>query len=75
MLFWQFCCSKWYTPDEYEAKQTASLDRKRKIMKHKVEFYLQNESLRNSYDSYKMLLTAKSKEYREDGFNYEKINR
>ena len=60
----RFCVNTWYEPEEYEQRvNTVSIDRKMKIARHKKESYLQTDELREKYSSYKMLQTAKSKDY------------
>ena len=49
--------------DYEELVQTAQVDRKCKIKPKFVDFFIQTDKLRNSYDSFKMLETAKTKEY------------
>ena len=53
-----------YDPVDYDNLCSQSdYDKRRKIHPIKTDSFLQTDALRNSYDSYKMLETAKSKEY------------
>lgn len=61
--FGRYNIMRWYTPEEYENKvNMVSIEKKKKFMP-RVDSYLQTEELRKSYDSYKMLKTAKAKDY------------
>lgn len=53
-----------YDPVDYDNLCSVSdYDKRRKIRPHRTEGFLQTDSLRESYDSYQMLQTAKTKEY------------
>ena len=55
---------KLYDPVDYDNLCSQSdYDKRRKIHPKMTESFLQTDALRNSYDSYQMLETAKSKEY------------
>lgn len=49
--------------DYEELVETVQVGKKIKIRPVKVDFFIQDDKIRNSYDSFKMLETAKSKEY------------
>lgn len=53
-----------YDPVDYDNLCNQSdYEKRRKIKSIKTDSFLQNDALRNSYDSYKMLESAKAKEY------------
>lgn len=53
-----------YDPVDYDNLcSNSDYEKRRKIHPKKTDSFLQSESLRNCYDSYKMLDSAKSKEY------------
>ena len=59
-----FTITRMYDPVDYDNLCSQSdYDKRRRIHPIKTESFLQTEDLRNCYDSYKMLETAKSKEY------------
>lgn len=59
-----FTFTKLYDPVDYDNLcDTSDYDKRRKIKPLKVDSFLQSDELRNCYDSYKMLESAKSKEY------------
>lgn len=62
--FGRFTFTRMYTPDQYDdlCNQTVE-ERKRKIKPVNNDYFIQTDKLRNSYDSFKMLETAKTKEY------------
>lgn len=63
-LMGRFTITKKYDILDYEELvQTAQVDKKIKIKPKKCDWFIQTDKLRNSYDSFKMLETAKSKEY------------
>lgn len=65
-----------YDPLDYDEKcNQISSDKRMKIRAKRTMSFIQTEKLRNCYDSYKMLQTAKSKEYmsREEIARAEKI--
>lgn len=63
-LLGRFTITKKYDILDYEElMQTAQVDKKFKIRPKNVDWFVQSDSLRNSYDSFKMLESAKSKEY------------
>lgn len=59
-----FTITKLYDPVDYDNLcSNSDFDKRRRIRPIKVDSFLQTDELRNCYDSYKMLETAKSKEY------------
>ena len=59
-----FTITKLYDPVDYDNLCSVSdYDKRRRIRPHRCDSFIQTESLRNCYDSYKMLETAKSKDY------------
>lgn len=59
-----FTYTRLYDPVDYDNLCSQSdYDKRRKIKPKISQSFLQNEELRNCYDSYKMLESAKSKEY------------
>lgn len=59
-----FTITRLYDPIDYDNLcSNSDYDKRRKIHPIKTESFIQTDALRNSYDSYKMLETAKSKEY------------
>ena len=59
-----FTITRMYDPVDYDNLcSNSDYEKRRKIKPIKTESFIQSESLRNSYDSFKMLETAKSKEY------------
>lgn len=60
----RYTFAKMYDPVDYDNLCSQSdYDKRRRIKPLKVMDFLQTEELRNCYDSYKMLESAKSKEY------------
>ena len=63
---------KWYHWMDYEQlNQAVGVDLKMSIKPIKRESFIQTDTLRDLYDSYKMLESAKSKEYNEFVISYE----
>lgn len=59
-----FTFTRLYDPVDYDNLcGTSDYDRRRKIKPIRVDSFLQSDALRNSYNSYKMLESAKSREY------------
>ena len=59
-----FTITKLYDPVDYDNLcSNSDYDKRRRIRPIKVDSFLQTDELRNCYDSYKMLESAKSKEY------------
>lgn len=59
-----FTMTRLFDPVDYDNLCSVSdYERRRKIKPIKVDSFLQNEELRTCYDSYRMLETAKSKDY------------
>lgn len=59
-----FTVTKLYDPVDYDNLcSNSDFDKRRRIRPIKVDSFIQTDELRNCYDSYKMLETAKSKEY------------
>lgn len=55
---------KYYRAEEYAAYlNTVDIDKKFSIRPYKKVWFVQSDKLRNSYDSFKMLESAKSKKY------------
>lgn len=62
--FGRFTFARRFSPDEYDDKcNQTSVDKKSRIKAGATIWFIQSEKLRSCYDSYKMLETAKSKEY------------
>lgn len=60
----KYTYAKMYDPVDYDNLCSQSdFDKRRKIRPIKIMDFLQTDELRNCYDSYKMLETAKTKEY------------
>lgn len=71
-----FTITKMYDPVDYDNLcSNSDYEKRRKIKSIKTDSFIQTEDLRNSYDSYKMLESAKSKEYmdREEVANIYKL--
>lgn len=63
-LLGRFTYSRCFDAVDYEQRcQAVSVDNKAKIKCSDTMKFIQTDELRNSYDSYKMLRTAKSKQY------------
>lgn len=59
-----FTITKMYDPVDYDNLCSVSdYDKRRRIRPIKVDSFLQDDDIRNCYDSYKMLESAKSKDY------------
>lgn len=59
-----YTITKLYDPVDYDNLcSTSEYDKRRKIRPIRVDSFLQNDDIRNCYDSYKMLESAKSKDY------------
>lgn len=74
--FGRYTFARMYDPLDYDEKcNQISSDKRMKIRAKRSMSFIQTEKLRNCYDSYKMLQTAKSKEYmsREEIARAEKI--
>ena len=60
----RFTISSLFDPEDYDEKcSTAKVDDKRKIHAKTRDSFIQTKKERDAFDSYKMLLTAKAKEY------------
>lgn len=63
-IFGCFTMTRMFDPVDYDNLCSQSdYDKRRRIHAIKMDSFIQTEELRNCYDSYKMLETAKSKEY------------
>lgn len=63
-IFGCFTCTRLYDPVDYDNLcSNSDYDKRRRIKPIKTDSFIQTEELRNCYDSYKMLESAKSKEY------------
>lgn len=63
-IFGCFTMTRLYDPVDYDNLcSNSDYDKRRRIHAIKTDSFLQTEELRNCYDSYKMLESAKSKEY------------
>lgn len=59
-----YTITKMYDPVDYDNLCSVSdYDKRRRIRPIKVDSFLQDDDIRNCYDSYKMLESAKSKDY------------
>jgi len=59
-----FTITRMYDPIDYDNLcSNSDYEKRRKIHPIKTDSFIQTDALRNSYDSYRMLETAKSKEY------------
>ena len=59
-----YTITRFYDPIDYDNLcSNSDYEKRRKIKPIKTDGFLQTEELRNSYDSYRMLESAKSKEY------------
>lgn len=59
-----FTITRLYDPIDYDNLcSNSDYDKRRRIHPIRTDSFIQTEDLRNSYDSYKMLETAKSKDY------------
>lgn len=70
----RFTYARMYDPIDYDDLcSKTDIDQRRKIKDKSKIMFIQTDKIRNSYDSYKMLQTAKSKEYmsREEIANIE----
>lgn len=60
----RFTSVRWYHWEEYEQlTSTTNVDSKMKVKSRKRDMFIQTDMLRNLYDSYQMLDSAKNKEY------------
>ena len=67
-LFGCFTITKLYDPVDYDNLcSNSDYEKRRKIHPIKTDSFIQTEELRNCYDSYRMLESAKSKEYMDRG--------
>lgn len=63
-LFGRYTRVKWYDTEDYEQLQNSyRVEDKMKLKCYKKDKFIQTDDIRDSYDSYQMLETAKSKEY------------
>lgn len=63
-IFGCFTMTRLYDPVDYDNLcSNSDYDKRRRIHPIKTDSFLQSEDLRNCYDSYKMLESAKSKDY------------
>lgn len=63
-IFGCFTITRLYDPVDYDNLcSNSDYDKRRRIRPKRTDSFLQSEALRNCYDSYKMLESAKSKEY------------
>lgn len=63
-LFSRYTYAKFYDPYDYDCLCSQSdYDKRRKIHAKKIMDFLQTKDLRNCYDSFRMLQSAKSKRY------------
>lgn len=63
-IFGCFTITRMYDPIDYDNLcSNSDYDKRRKIHPIKTDSFVQTEELRNCYDSYKMLESAKSKQY------------
>lgn len=63
-IFGCFTMTRLYDPVDYDNLcSNSDYDKRRRIHPIKTDSFIQTDDLRNCYDSYKMLETAKSKEY------------
>lgn len=59
-----YTITKMYDPVDYDNLcSNSDFDKRRRIRPIRVDSFLQSDEIRNCYDSYKMLESAKSKEY------------
>ena len=55
---------RWFDTEDYEMLQsTPDVGKRMKIKPRKVDKFIQTDLIRDNYDSYQMLESAKSKEY------------
>lgn len=63
-LFGRYTITRLYDPIDYDNLcSNSDYEKRRKIKPISSKAFIQNETIRNCYDSYKMLESAKSKEY------------
>ena len=63
-LFGRYTRVKWYDTEDYEQLQNSyRVEDKMKLKCYKKDKFIQTDDIRESYDSYQMLESAKSKEY------------
>ena len=63
-LFGRYTRVKWYDTEDYEQLQNSyRVEDKMKMRCYKKDKFIQTDDIRNSYDSYQMLESAKNKEY------------
>ena len=63
-LFGRYTRVKWYDTEDYEQlQQSYRVEDKMKMRCYKKDKFIQTDEIRNSYDSYQMLESAKKKEY------------
>lgn len=63
-LFGRYTRVKWYDTEDYEQLQNSyRVEDKMKMKCYKKDKFIQTDDIRNSYDSYQMLESAKNKEY------------
>lgn len=71
-IFGCYTITKLYDPVDYDLLcSNSDYDKRRKIRARRVDSFLQSDELRNCYDSYKMLESAKAREY----MDREEVNR
>ena len=55
---------RWFDTEDYEMLQsTPDVNKRMKIKPRRVDKFIQTDFIRDNYDSYQMLETAKSKQY------------
>lgn len=63
-LFGRYTRVKWYDTEDYEQLQNSyRVEDKMKMKCYKKDKFIQTDDIRDSYDSYQMLESAKNKEY------------
>lgn len=63
-LFGRYTRVKWYDTEDYEQlQQSYRVEDRMKLKCYKKDKFIQTDDIRDSYDSYQMLESAKSKEY------------
>lgn len=63
-IFGRYTRVRWYDTEDYEMLQsTPDVNKRIKVKARRTDKFIQTDLVRNNYDSYQMLESAKSKEY------------
>ena len=63
-IFGRYTRVRWFDTEDYEMLQsTPNVNQRIKIKPRRIDKFIQTDIIRDNYDSYKMLESAKSKDY------------